>query len=50
MSHDYALLKKVLQVVLLNYRNILAKISFAILFAIIYADSIAIHTAILQKV
>ena len=50
MSRDYMLTKKVSQAVSLNYRNTLAKINIAILFAIIFVKSITIHVAIPQKV
>ena len=43
------LTKKVSQVVLLNYRNTLAKINITILFEINFAKSIAIHVAIPQN-
>ena len=43
-------MKKVSQVVSLNYRTTSAKINIAILFAIIFAKSIVIHVKIPQKV
>ena len=48
MNRD-SLTKKVLQVVSLEYSNIIAKIIITILFAIIFAKSIAIHITIPQK-